>query len=131
MGSVLRTTKQMRGDHGEDLACEHYIARGYEIVGRNVIVSRIGEIDIIARRHIDNCMEYVFIEVKTRSSARAGFGYEAVNRRKIQRMVRCALSWFASNVDRSLGYSKWRLDVVSIDLSNLEPHMQVFEHVEN
>src|SRR5947209_8701876 len=50
---------------GEELACRHLLARGYEILGRNCRF-RNGEIDLIVR----DGPTVVFVEVKTRSGTR-------------------------------------------------------------
>lgn len=59
---------------GEKLAVKYLQDIGYEIIERNFLC-RQGEIDIIAKDGI----EYVFAEVKTRSSSCYGRPSEAVN----------------------------------------------------
>jgi putative endonuclease len=48
---------------GEELACQHLIAKGYQVLHRNYRIGQ-GELDIIARHQ----GMVVFVEVKTRES---------------------------------------------------------------
>lgn len=73
------------GKEGEEFAAAYLKAKGYQIIEMN---KRFGkaEIDIIAK--IGN--EYVFVEVKTRSSDYFGFPEEAIDKRKIKLMGKAA-----------------------------------------
>lgn len=126
--TLNKTSKRRTGDHGEDLACEYYISNGYFIVDRNVYISHVGEIDVIVSRHKNNVKEYVFVEVKTRRGNLAGYGHEAVTRQKVQRMLRCAMAWISENIEHPRSKATYRLDVVSITLSDI-PDIQVFEDI--
>ena len=66
--------KKELGSYGENVACNYLEKIGYKIIERN-FSSRQGEIDIIAK----DGAEYVFVEVKTRSSDFYGKPAEAVN----------------------------------------------------
>lgn len=79
------------GKWGENVAVENLVAQGYAIVERNW---RLGhnEIDIIAMKGD----ELVFAEVKTRSNPDDD-PLEAVDRRKIMRMVRSAEAFCNAN----------------------------------
>src|SRR5205809_6641768 len=78
------------GRLGEERAAWFYRIRGYRIVSRNVRF-RSGEIDIVAQRG----RMVVIAEVKTRQSESAGKGYEAVTRRKRERLIRLGQQWAA------------------------------------
>jgi putative endonuclease len=80
------------GNEGEDRACAHLRANGYEIIARNWR-SRFGEIDIIAR----DADTLAFIEVKARS--RSGFGgpEAALDRHKRARIVAAARAFLAAH----------------------------------
>ena len=68
---------------GENLAAEYLENIGYKIIERNFLC-RQGEIDIIAK----DKDEYVFIEVKTRSSSCYGRPSEAINGIKKKHIVK-------------------------------------------
>ena len=66
--------KKKFGNIGEEISSKYLKQIGYEIIERN-FCCRQGEIDIIAK----DKNEYVFIEVKTRSSMFFGKPKESVN----------------------------------------------------
>lgn len=74
------------GSKGEDLAVRFLKRKGYRIIERNY-KTPIGEIDIIAQ----DGGTLVFIEVKTRTSASFGYPFEAVDRKKRQKLKNLAL----------------------------------------
>ena len=128
--SKPKTARRSLGDYGEELASNWYVRHGYEIVDRNVNISHVGEIDLIVSRVFNDCSEYVFSEVKTRSSAKAGEGYESINYLKRAKMRNCAMAWIDANGLFKSGKIKWRLDVVSIDLSLQTSKVRVFENID-
>lgn len=80
--------KRAIGTEYETVAAKHLERLGYRIVARNYRC-RAGEIDLIARHGA----YLVFIEVKYRADARNGYGAEAVDCRKQERIVRAA-RWY-------------------------------------
>jgi len=76
------------GRWGERRVARHYESAGYAVIDQNWQV-RGGEIDLVLSRGD----EIVFCEVKTRSSARFGSGFEAVDGRKQRFLRRTAMSW--------------------------------------
>lgn len=72
------------GKEGEDEAEKYLVKNNYEIINRN-FQCRQGEIDIIAKDNKTN--EYVFIEVKTRTSFKHGKPIEAVTEHKQKHIV--------------------------------------------
>jgi putative endonuclease len=94
------------GKTGEDLACDELSARGYAILDRRYR-TRAGEIDIVAR----DGDALVFVEVKTRRSARYGMPFEAITRAKRRKIVRMASDYLARRRPRA---RSCRFDVVSI-----------------
>lgn len=102
---VMALGPQFLGKVGELLARWFYLLRGYRIVAHNVR-SRTGEIDLVARRG----GTLVVAEVKTRQSRSAGEGFEAVDRRKRQRLVRLAEELMA----RQREALQLRYDVLSL-----------------
>jgi putative endonuclease len=106
-----------RGDLGEGLARGYLEQHGYEFIASN-FYARGGEIDLVMKDGI----EIVFIEVKLRTNAWFGAGAEAVGREK-RRRLRLACRYFLL---RERVSAPWRIDVVVVDLSRLEP---AFEHL--
>ncbi|MCF8055362.1 MAG: YraN family protein [Desulfocapsa sp.] len=94
------------GKHGEDLAADHLLGRGFEIIVRNYR-QKTGEIDIIARDR--ECL--VFVEVKTRKNTRFGQPFEAVTKKKQSQICRVALDYM--NRNKLLNHPA-RFDVISI-----------------
>lgn len=95
------------GAHGEDIAANYLLHHGYIVVDRNVH-ARIGEIDIIARKH----NTWHFVEVKTRRSNRHGQPYEAVQPWKIQHLKKAAYAYLLRE-GQSLS-TPLSMDVISI-----------------
>ncbi len=106
-----------RGASGEEAAAQWYANQGYELIARNWRIPA-GEIDIICA-HGDTV---VFVEVKTRASARYGSGMVAVDRRKQQRLRRLAGAWLA---DSERFFNQIRFDVVDVDARG---HLKVVEN---
>lgn len=92
------------GRLGERRAAWFYRVRGYSIVDRNVRLAA-GEIDLVVRRGAT----IVIAEVKTRQSLAAGEGYEAVDRKKRERMIRLGDQYVARHPRAQLRY-----DVLSL-----------------
>lgn len=93
------------GSKGEDLAIQFLKKKGYRIIKRNYKTS-VGEIDIIAR----DGNTIVFVEVKTRTDDSFGYPFEAVNKKKRQKLKNLALLY----LKRQVKESPVRFDVLSI-----------------
>ena len=87
------------GRMGERRAAWFYRLRGYSIVERNLRLNA-GEIDLIVRR--GNTV--AIVEVKTRQSRIAGEGFEAVDRRKRERLIRLGDQYAAKHPGVRLRY---------------------------
>ena len=81
---IIVNTREI-GNKYEDKSVETLIKEAYKILERNYQNS-FGEIDIIAVKN----KEIVFIEVKYRKTSKFGYGYEAVDRRKIMKILKLA-----------------------------------------
>ena len=108
------------GKRGEDIAAEFLQKQGYRILQRRYR-SKMGEIDIIAAK-ADWC---VFIEVKTRRSARFGLPSEAVNYHKQGKIINTALLYLAFTGRQNCPV---RFDVIEIILT-ADNHK--INHIEN
>lgn len=56
----------------------------------------------------------IFVEVKFRSKTDYGMPFEAVNKRKMQRIYKAAMVWMAKNKISS-NHCHYRFDIVSIE----------------
>ncbi|MBQ3437251.1 MAG: YraN family protein [Fusobacterium sp.] len=77
--------KREIGNIYEDRSCEILKEQNYKILERNY-QNKFGEIDIIAKKE----QEIIFIEVKYRKTKNYGYGYEAINKRKLQKIFKLA-----------------------------------------
>ena len=108
------------GRNYEDAAANYLEQKGYRIIARN-FRSRSAEIDIVA---LDG-RYLVFAEVKQRTSARRGYGSQAVDLRK-QRRICQAAAWYMHRYRCPAG-TPVRFDVVSIDGSRITLLRNAFE----
>ena len=81
---IIVNTREI-GNKYEDKSIKTLVKEAYKILERNY-QNRFGEIDIIAEKN----KEIVFIEVKYRKTNKFGYGYEAVDRRKIIKILKLA-----------------------------------------
>ena len=95
------------GNRGEETAATYLEQKGYTILERQYRTP-VGEIDLIAR----DGKTMVFIEVKTRRSARYGQPAAAVGWEKQRRIIRAAM-WFMMNKGQGEA-SPCRFDVVEV-----------------
>ncbi len=86
----MRIPSRLLGKRGERRAAWFYRLRGYRIVERNLHM-RGGEIDLVVRRG----GMLVFVEVKTRQSVAAGYGVDAVDRRKKLQIISLTSAYLA------------------------------------
>ena len=107
--------KRGYGESGEEYALTLLKNNGYQIIERN-FRSKIGEIDIIA---IDPSTgsgpdgTLVFVEVKTRWSAKFGKPEEAVTPRKLSKIKRIGEYYLLTHPNLP---KKLRIDVVAIEV---------------
>ncbi|HDS74092.1 MAG TPA: YraN family protein, partial [Firmicutes bacterium] len=98
------------GDWGENLAVDHLVRKGYDVVARNWRAGRLGELDIVAR----DGDALVIVEVKTARGRAMGHPATWVTPPKQARIERLAEVFLAECVDR---YEAVRFDVVTVDAS--------------
>jgi len=111
----MKSENLVLGRIGETEATEYLESLDYKILERNY-KNKIGEIDIIAR----DGDTLVFVEVKTRSSNSFGYGREAVDFKK-QNKIRMTATVYLKY--KRLLDSKVRFDVIEIN--------QKLEHYKN
>ncbi|WP_445169645.1 YraN family protein [Mycolicibacterium sp. Dal123E01] len=100
-------TRNQLGALGEQLAVEHLLAQGLQILARNWRC-RYGELDVIATAP-DRTV--VFVEVKTRTGDGFGGWEYAVTPAKVRRIRRLAGLWLAGQDER---WAAIRIDVIGI-----------------
>lgn len=114
MGSNIETGKK-----GEQLAKQYLVSQGYNILNINYS-NHIGEIDIIAT--IKDIL--VFIEVKTRTSIKYGYPYEAVNRKKQQKIISTSMIYLQQKNIKDI---QLRYDILEVYLT---PSIKI-NHIDN
>jgi putative endonuclease len=107
------------GKEGEELAVRFLKKEGYRIIDKNYRTP-FGEIDIIA----DDGGVLVFVEVKTRSGDVFGFPFEAVDRRKRDKIRKVALCY----LKKIRKEPPARFDVLSIDFEDGE---KTIDHIKD
>ena len=101
-----RPDRQALGAAAEAAALRHLEAAGLVLLARNARF-KVGELDLVMRERDT----VVFVEVRLRNATGYGDGFDSVDRRKRQRMVRAAQAWLAGRP--ALTDATCRLDVVS------------------
>lgn len=99
-----------KGRAGESIALRYLINNRANILETNYRINS-GEIDIIAKIN----EELVFIEVKSRTSTKFGYPAEAVDYRKIRKIVNTAKYYILKN---NLNNVPIRFDVIEIYLND-------------
>jgi putative endonuclease len=116
------------GKLGEQLASEHLIENGYQVMATNYRFQR-SEVDIVAfepATRYEDGGEMVFVEVKTRRGEGFGRPEEAVTDEKKRHLIRAAKAWLHENkMDRTPA----RFDVLAIDLRKGKP--PEIHHIKN
>jgi putative endonuclease len=113
--------KKDTGAEGEEIAAEHLVNSGYEIIKRNYHFGH-GEIDIIAKENDT----LVFVEVKTRKNLEFGPPELAVTRSKQRQINKIAEAYLYEKEIRDIDC---RIDVIAILLKkNLPPEIN---HIKN
>lgn len=115
------------GQWGEELARKFYERKGYGFINSNWR-KRKGEIDLIVEKSDANPPEIIFVEVKTRMTKLFGYGEEAVNYTKKQKIKKTINQFISANEK----YQKYfpRFDILVVELFNLTPNYVSYENVE-
>ena len=104
------------GNIGEKATCDYLVNNGYEILKTNFRAAG-GEIDIVAKKG----MHLAFVEVKTRKDNSFGFGADAVNYHKQQRIIRAAKAFIMSFKD---------YDEISFDVCEVYTKKRIINYIE-
>jgi len=103
------------GQLAEDLALQHALARGWRLIARNYRTPGRGggEIDLILRT---GDATVVFVEVRSRSTARFGGAGGSIDGAKRQRIILAARHWLA----RQAAPPPCRFDAVLVQQGQLQ-----------
>lgn len=112
--------KKDLGNMGEEKASNFLIQDGYSILARNFRTNQ-GEIDIIAKKN----EEYIFIEVKTRTSIKYGEPIEAINKNKKKHIVNASKYFICKN---KLNNKYIRYDIIEVYINKKS---QLINHIKN
>lgn len=104
------------GKAGEEFAMEYLKQNGMRIIDKN-FRSRFAEIDLVAEKN----KTIYFVEVKKRKNATFGFGYEAVNFKKIHKIFNLSEVWISKN-KKYINYAKQIL-VVDITAGKIKCYL--------
>jgi len=109
------------GRWGEEIAAEYLQEKGDKLVDRN-FRTPYGEIDLIVQRGEIT----IFVEVKTRTSARYGYPEESINTRKQEHMFAAAEYYSQENA-----LEHWQIDAIAVEgkPSGKKPMITHFEDV--
>lgn len=108
------------GRKGEEIATQYLLSKGYTILHKNWVFEK-DELDIVAL--YQNIV--VFVEVKTRTYTAFGYPEEAVDNRKIKKMLRAIDAYLEEfQVDNEI-----RIDIISVVLENNTYKISHFEDV--
>jgi putative endonuclease len=121
---VPRDLRPQLGRLGEQLAAEHLIRRGFQIVERNYR-TRWGELDIVAY----DGRTLSFCEVKTRRLSAPGRSpLESVHTRKRSKVRKMAGRWLIERTDRPYA-DNVRFDAIGVTL-DISGRLVSLEHLE-
>ncbi|MDQ0417342.1 putative endonuclease [Croceifilum oryzae] len=118
----MKDVRKQIGTLGEEVAAQLLEEKGYQILTRNWR-SQLGELDLI----VTNQRDLVFVEVRTTTSTRFGYGFQSVDGKKQQQVRKIALQYVLDHVKRP--YSL-RFDVVSVLLNRQTGQAIETEHFE-
>ncbi len=104
-------SKQVIGDKGEKISIQYLEDNGFRVEETNYRFKH-GEIDIIARE--DDI--WVFIEVKTRTSTKYGYGKDCVTKHK-KDMIKKTAMYFLQKRYEWVNIS-WRFDIIEVYINN-------------
>jgi putative endonuclease len=103
----MTDVRHTAGKRGEELAAEHFVRLGFEVLARNHR-TRFGELDLV----VYDGHTLVFAEVKTRRSG-ARDPWESLHDLKQSKVRRMAISWLTEGADRPYG-ANLRFDGIAV-----------------
>jgi putative endonuclease len=117
--------RKVTGAQGEAAAAGYLRRNGYQILVTNWRC-RLGEIDIVAR----DGPTLVFVEVRTRRSARLGSPEESVTATKQRRLVDLAQTYLLFLETEGRPWTgAWRIDVVAVEIDPADDRGMRLNHL--
>lgn len=102
------SNKKTIGQEGEDIAADHLVNNGFEMITRNYRYGH-GEIDIIVKDKSNDHL--VFVEVKTRKNLEFGEPENAITKTKIRQLKKIAEAYI---YEKDIKDIECRFDVIAI-----------------
>jgi putative endonuclease len=119
---LAKSTAKQTGDRAEAMAVSWLEERGHQVFGRN-LYTPYGKIEILARKD----KRLIFVEIKTRKSARFGLPEEANTGLKIKQVVESAEYYIQEHPDLD---EDWQINVIAIQHDPKTDRTE-FTHFEN
>lgn len=99
------TNKIQLGKFGEKIAAEYLINKGYKVLTKNYYTPN-GEIDLICQKN----HTIFFVEVKTRTNQAFGWPEEAIDDKKLEKIVMACQKYLQDNNLKT----DWQIDAISL-----------------
>ena len=106
---------------GEKLAADFLLGEGYALAEKNFRTTK-GEIDLVMR----DGDQYVFVEVKARTSRDFGIPEEAIGGDKIVKLHAAAFAYFAA---RGIETDNFRIDSVAVEVDERGRVREIRHHL--
>jgi putative endonuclease len=119
----MKGYRKKLGQWGEELAAKYLESKGCELFTKNY-QKRMGEIDLICLLNED----LVFVEVKTRTTDKYGYGEEAVDQKK-KKKISMMMDRFIRENDQFVKLHP-RFDIIVVEIKDLQPKFIHFENIE-
>jgi len=112
------------GDIGEKIAENYLKKKGYKILDRNFRYSKLGELDIIAKKGDD----IIFFEAKARRKKHLSnfMPEDNITHQKQKKLIKLAQLWLAKH---KLEDTDWQIDILGIEIYRSSP--PDIRHLEN
>ncbi|NQT49673.1 YraN family protein [Candidatus Kuenenbacteria bacterium] len=123
----MKGYKKKLGQWGEELALKFFEEKDHILIEKNWranLQKNVGEIDLIFTKNKD----LVFVEVKTRTTNAFGYGEQAVNYSKKQKISKTINHFRTSNEKYDDFFP--RFDILVIEIFDLTPKYIHYENVE-
>lgn len=108
-----RTHAKRIGVYHEQKAAEFLSMQGLTVIATNFAVAYVGEIDIVAKQEGADGQILVFVEVKTRQTAKFGSAAESITPAKQRKIIQTAVHFLSQHP--KFADCGCRFDVIAFD----------------